>query len=351
MASKADLLKKKNPPQRRPRKEDVGSLSLMDDMVYEEELRIKKQIQIHEELKPYIPPLREEEFARLEQNILEDGEVREKLLVWQTPEKEYFLLDGHHRYQIINKHKQRDLNWGIEVKKELSDIHEAKRFMRNLQLGRRNLTSNQMAYLRGCTYLDLKEENRAKEKREQQDNIKEVLAAEFKVGTTSIIRDYQFSLGLKRFLDDSLSEELQNEYNKILYHESALNKIDVVLLGKNAELPLDLSLKFKIAGGDLNNIVKLSQEERLVAMEVFLKGDQNGNTSTVTIQKPEESTVKAAPVTPAQRFEKWWKQQHKDLSKVIEQKNQLLIHQKREELKEQAEKINALLKELDEVKI
>lgn len=43
-----------------------------------------------------IPPLLSDEFSKLEENILADGEVREPLVVWGDT-----IIDGHHRWKII----------------------------------------------------------------------------------------------------------------------------------------------------------------------------------------------------------------------------------------------------------
>lgn len=53
---------------------------------------------IDDEFKNLIPPLTDEEFAQLEENILRDG-IRDPLVVWQG-----ILIDGHNRYAIAQKH-------------------------------------------------------------------------------------------------------------------------------------------------------------------------------------------------------------------------------------------------------
>jgi len=87
-------------------------------------------ISINPELKSLIPPLSEDERSQLEQNLLENG-CRDPLVVWDG-----VLLDGHNRYEICEQH-------GIAyetVSVELESIAEARVWMRNNQMGRRNLT-------------------------------------------------------------------------------------------------------------------------------------------------------------------------------------------------------------------
>lgn len=122
---------------------------------------IRHQIRVLPELKALIPPLLPDELAQLENNILADG-CREALLVWETTvrvlEKAdddnpvYILVDGHNRYGICQKN-------GIDFRVNLKSfpaMEQVRTFMIENQLGRRNLTPEQTAYLRGLRYRDEK---------------------------------------------------------------------------------------------------------------------------------------------------------------------------------------------------
>ena len=54
---------------------------------------------IDPEFRDKIPPLTEDEFTLLEENILSDGAVFSPLIVWDGT-----ILDGHNRHEIIQKH-------------------------------------------------------------------------------------------------------------------------------------------------------------------------------------------------------------------------------------------------------
>lgn len=87
-------------------------------------------IKIDPEFKALIPPLKPEELAQLEQNIITDG-CRDPLVVWSG-----LLVDGHNRFEICNRH-------GIEfnvVEMEFFSRDEAEIWILQNQLGRRNLT-------------------------------------------------------------------------------------------------------------------------------------------------------------------------------------------------------------------
>ena len=101
-------------------------------------------ITMNPELQSLIPPLTPEEYAQLGANIVADG-CRDPLIVWQ---EEQTLLDGHNRYEICERHGLPYTT--IEV--SLPDMEHAKAWMIDQQLGRRNLTPQQMSYYRGKQY-------------------------------------------------------------------------------------------------------------------------------------------------------------------------------------------------------
>jgi len=115
---------------------------------------IRNQIRILPELEDLIPPLQKDEFAQLEANILREG-CREALLVWEVPQTsesaqrgEYILIDGHNRYHICTDH---GLDFRINLS-SFSSFTEVKGYMIDNQLGRRNLSPEQISYLRGKKY-------------------------------------------------------------------------------------------------------------------------------------------------------------------------------------------------------
>ncbi len=108
---------------------------------------IKKSIVIDRELQEWISPLSIDEYAQLKQNILQNG-CLDKLLVWKKSAQEYILVDGHNRYQIC---KDLGINFQIAIL-EFPDKEAAKLFMLTHQMGRRNLTTEQLSYLRGKRY-------------------------------------------------------------------------------------------------------------------------------------------------------------------------------------------------------
>lgn len=96
------------------------------------------------EFESQIPPLTEEEFEQLEENILADGVVIHPLVVWDG-----IIVDGHNRWRIIQKHPS--LKYTVH-KTSFPNRYAAIVWICQNQLGRRNLTPAQKKYLIGKQY-------------------------------------------------------------------------------------------------------------------------------------------------------------------------------------------------------
>jgi N6-adenosine-specific RNA methylase IME4 len=94
-------------------------------------------IRIDAEFQALIPPLRPEELAQLEANILAEG-IRDPLVTWGG-----VLIDGHNRYAIAERH---GLTYQT-VEREFADRDAAVLWVVYNQFGRRNLTTAARAEL------------------------------------------------------------------------------------------------------------------------------------------------------------------------------------------------------------
>lgn len=230
---------------------------------------IRKNITVLPELEELIPPLQEDEFAQLEENIIREG-CREALLIWETTQKNidpdsddnrpvYILIDGHNRYRICTKH---DINFKIHLVnfESLPDVRE---YMIDNQLGRRNLNPEQISYLRGKKYNSQKlargkynrEDHKGQNVPFATGSTSARIAEEFKVNEKTIKRDAEFALGL-----DKLENQLRV---KILSGKIKVNKMDLQKLGKMEEAPLAISSmeEFSAAVGKTSNIPSPNPEK------------------------------------------------------------------------------------------
>ena len=96
------------------------------------------------EFQSQIPPLTDDEFKQLEENILKEGKLLSPLIVWGNT-----LVDGHNRYAILQKHPE---IYFSTMPLRFENREEAIAWICRNQLGRRNLSPEQKRYLLGKQY-------------------------------------------------------------------------------------------------------------------------------------------------------------------------------------------------------
>jgi hypothetical protein len=109
-----------------------------------QETRLNPVLTLDEEFESKIPPLTDDEYRQLEENIVSEGMVLMPLIVWNNT-----IVDGHNRYKIVQAHP------GIifdVFEKDFENRYEAIAWICKNQLGRRNLTPTQIRILVGERY-------------------------------------------------------------------------------------------------------------------------------------------------------------------------------------------------------
>ncbi len=101
-------------------------------------------LKIDPEFAGKIPPLTDEEYRQLEENILADGRVINPLIIWNG-----VIVDGHNRYRIVQAHPEIPYD---TFEKDFPDRFAVIAWICRNQLGRRNLTPEQRKYLIGKQY-------------------------------------------------------------------------------------------------------------------------------------------------------------------------------------------------------
>ena len=104
--------------------------------------RLPKDLIIDDEFSSLIPPLTNDEYRQLEENLLHDG-CREAITVWKG-----IILDGHNRYRICKR-------WDLPFRTTeltVAGRDEAMAWICARQLGHRNLTEEMRKYLIGKRY-------------------------------------------------------------------------------------------------------------------------------------------------------------------------------------------------------
>ena len=101
-------------------------------------------LKIDPEFQSQIPPLTDDEFKQLEENILKEGKLLSPLIVWNNT-----LVDGHNRYAILQKHPE---IYFSTMPLRFESREEVLAWICKNQLGRRNLTPEQKLFLIGKQY-------------------------------------------------------------------------------------------------------------------------------------------------------------------------------------------------------
>lgn len=218
------------------------------------------KITIQEEIKDFIVPPTGEELVLLENSILTEG-CREPLIVWEK-NNSLILVDGHNRYKICKKHS---IPFKI-LKIQFENIEDAKLWMLDNQMGRRNLTIDQLSYYRGLKYLTLKKGRGGYEKvlkkGDNESSTSDQLADIFNVSSSTVKRDGKFAEGIN--IIGRSNPKLRNE---ILIGGTKVKKADVQVL-VDAKNPGKLTIRNE---ADLYNKAKQIRDELLDEVESKVK--------------------------------------------------------------------------------
>ena len=188
-------------------------------------------LKIDPEFQSQIPPLTDDEFKQLEENILKEGKLLSPLIVWNNT-----LVDGHNRYAILQKHPE---IYFSTMPLRFENREEAIAWICRNQLGRRNLTPGQKLFLIGKQYeaeksahgesrKELHDENGRFHRSCQTDNSGETMktceriAEENGVSTATVLRASKYMKGVE--IADELMPGLKQS---ILSGQTKVSKADM----------------------------------------------------------------------------------------------------------------------------
>lgn len=183
---------------------------------------------IDPEFQNKIPPISEDEFRQLRENILTAGEVYEPLVVWDG-----VLVDGHNRWKVIQERPE--VEWRIR-EMDFPDKWAAFDWMYKNQLGRRNLTDEQRTYMIGKMLEARKRsgnqytaksaagqnDRQQKNRRETKDGTAGQIGKEVGMGEKNVRRAEKFAKGI-----DKLREVSPEAADKVLYGNADITKMEV----------------------------------------------------------------------------------------------------------------------------
>lgn len=218
------------------------------------------KIKIDEEFKNLIPPLSAESFKQLEENIISDG-CRDALIV----EEDGTLIDGHNRYSICTKH---EIHYKTEIK-HFDSREDIIIFICKNQSGRRNLSEEQLSYLRGKEYEAEKKKignasgvNQYSEVRGQNDpkpnrshDTAKRIGKEHAVGEATIRRDARFAKAV-----DTISEASQKVKQNILSGAINAPKKKIIEIAEKPEPERNTIVKQLEQGKPVSEVLPKKQE-------------------------------------------------------------------------------------------
>lgn len=192
---------------------------------------------IDPEFENKIPPISEDEFKQLRENILAAGEVYEPLVVWDG-----VLVDGHNRWKVIRENPE--VKWRTR-NMDFADKWAAFEWMYKNQLGRRNLTDEQRTYMIGKMYEARKKtvggqsgnDNAVKRSAQngpivstadkKKHGVSGELAIELNIGRNTVRRAEKFTKGV-----DALREVNPEAADKVLNGKASITKAEVREIGR-----------------------------------------------------------------------------------------------------------------------
>ena len=181
------------------------------------------ELLIDPEFKNWIMALREDEFQGLKENIRQYG-CTQPLDVWHG-----IIVDGHNRYKIC-----KELGIPFQVHEmDFSTREEAKNYMIQNQLARRNVTPEQRDYLMGKMHIEQKSTNGGhREPVPQNEAVRksEQIGEQFGVSHATVERAEKFAVAV----DNIASNCGRDIRDKILSGDVQVTKSDVLRL---ANLP------------------------------------------------------------------------------------------------------------------
>ena len=187
---------------------------------------MQTQFRIDPEFENKIPPISEDEFRQLRENILTAGEVYEPLVVWEGT-----LVDGHNRCKVILENPE--VKWRTR-EMDFSDKWAAFEWMYKNQLGRRNLTEEQRTYMIGKMYEARKKSIGGDRKSSRQNDdlkrgrkTKDIIGEEVGESGSTVERAEYFARGI-----DALRDVSQKAADKVLNSKTCATKADVRELAK-----------------------------------------------------------------------------------------------------------------------
>ena len=200
-------------------------------------------LKIDKEFEKLIPKLTDEEFFQLEENCKDHG-IQDSIKIWSD---ENIIIDGHNRYKIAQKN---NIQYETEYM-SFDDRGQVIEWMLINQLGRRNLSPDQLSIIRGKLYNLHKYTNNKNnsERKKCVNKSANELSKLYKVSPRTIQNDGQFV--------EEYPEEAEKIYNGEMTKKQVKNEIrkketqKIIDKAKAKTMPTNI----KLLEGDLFSLI------------------------------------------------------------------------------------------------
>jgi len=203
-----------------------------------------------------LPPLKDEEYERLDASIQADG-IRDPIILWGTT-----IVDGHNRYEIAQR---RGISFQT-VQKEFEDEDDACIWIIENQIGKRNLSIVEHSFKLGELY-KLKRKKHGGDRRSEEfssaqnahlikDTTAETVAKEQNVNQATVRRAADFHTAIT-----DLAEQTGQSTKEILNLADKTSKQDVMRIAKMPE-PMKREVVAKITTGEAKSVADAIRETK-----------------------------------------------------------------------------------------
>ncbi|MBR50217.1 MAG: hypothetical protein CMA83_01375 [Euryarchaeota archaeon] len=203
-------------------------------------------LKIDTEFQHLLRQLSSEEYESLEKNIIDAGKATDPIIAWNG-----VIIDGHHRHRICGEH---NLPYRIE-EVDFATRAQARAWIINHQYGRRNMTPQEVSYMRAqilMSRVSSKDRNKTEETRN--------LAKSSGVTARTIRNDIEFAKDV-----DSLHEDVKKD---ILSGAVKANRKQVKSLSSK-EPKAQKNITKKVKNGSAKNIsVAMPEDDTLSSMAI-----------------------------------------------------------------------------------
>ena len=212
------------------------------------QLKASARIVVDPEFKAALISLTQEEYDGLESSLKHEG-CRDALVFWPVG-SELLLIDGHNRYEICTR-----LNIPFEIiERDFESRLQAKKWICQNQLAKRNLTAEMKAYYLGQSYNEEKQAHGGDRKSKGNIcllNTAEQLAKEEKVAPRTVKNAGKFAAAV----DEVVANTGEEVRDKILKGEIKAKQRDVQALSKRPKREQKAAIK-KVEQGKAKDIGK-----------------------------------------------------------------------------------------------